>query len=82
MLIGCVSTEHPTCRGQERWLEQRQRREARAAAGLYGAGGSSAGAYTRPLLSSTRAISDTKHTLTTPYYPLTPPKRPHPLNNL
>ena len=33
-----------------------------------------AGAYTRPLFSSTGAVSDTKHTLYNPYYPLTPPK--------
>jgi glutathione S-transferase len=29
-------------------------------------GGLAAGAYTRPLLSSTWAVSDTKHTLSTP----------------
>jgi len=33
----------------------------------------SAGAYTRPLLSSTRAVFDTKRTLDTPYYPRTTP---------
>ena len=38
-----------------------------------------AGAYTRPLFNSTRAVSDTKCTLDNPYSPLTPPK--HPVNN-
>ena len=38
-----------------------------------------AGAYTRPLLSSIQAASDTKFTLSTPKYPLAPPKDP--LNN-
>jgi hypothetical protein len=32
-------------KGQERWLEQRQRREARSAAGLYGVGGSSSSLF-------------------------------------
>jgi hypothetical protein len=36
------------------------------------------GAYTRPLLSSTCAVSNTKYTLNTPQYPLTLHK--HPLN--
>jgi len=35
-----------------------------------------AGASTRPLFSSTRAVSDTKYTLHIPLYPRTPPKRP------
>jgi hypothetical protein len=38
-----------------------------------------AGAYTRPSVSSTWAISDTKYTLNTPSYPPIPPE--HPLNN-
>ena len=38
-----------------------------------------AGAYTRPLSSSTSAVSDTKYTMNTPSYRRTPPK--HPLNN-
>ena len=37
-----------------------------------------AGAYTRPLFSSTCADSDTKYTLHTPQYPRMPPG--HPLN--
>ena len=42
--------------------------------------GLEAGAYPRPLFSSTRAVYDTKkYTLNTPSYPLTPPK--HLLNN-
>jgi hypothetical protein len=38
-----------------------------------------AGAYTRPLFSSNCSVSDTKCTMNTPCYCLTPPK--HPLNN-
>ena len=38
--------------------------------------GVEAGAYTRPLLSSTWPFVTQEHTLTTPYYPLTPPTRP------
>ena len=41
--------------------------------------GFQAGAYTCPLFSSTRAVSDTKYILNTPSYLLMPPK--HPLNN-
>ena len=37
---------------------------------------STAGAYTRPLFSSTCAVSVTKYTQNTPYYPLTPAKHP------
>jgi hypothetical protein len=48
-------------------------------AGAFNKFGFEAGAYTRPLFSSTCAVSDTKYTLNTPKYPLTPPK--HPLNN-
>jgi hypothetical protein len=33
-----------------------------------------AGAYTRPLFSPTRAVSDTKYTLNNPQHPLTPPQ--------
>ena len=40
---------------------------------------SAAGAYTRPLFGSTSAVSDTKYTLDTPYYPPKPTE--HPLNN-
>jgi len=50
-----------------------------AAAGHRAAHRRGPGAYTRPRLVSTRAVSDAKHTLHTPYYPLTPPK--HLLNN-
>jgi len=32
-----------------------------------------AGAYARPLFSSTSAVSDAKYTLHTPYFPLSPP---------
>ena len=38
-----------------------------------------AGAYTRPHFSSKSAVSDTKYTLNTAYYPRRPPT--HPLNN-
>ena len=41
--------------------------------------GLQAGAYTRPLPSSTSAIVDTNYTLNSPKYLLTPPARP--LNN-
>ena len=37
-------------------------------------GNPAAGAYPRPLLSSTSAVSDTKYTPDTPFYPLTPPR--------
>ena len=35
-----------------------------------------AGTYTRPLFSSTWAISNTQHTLNSPKYPATPPEHP------
>ena len=44
------------------------------------AGNWEARAYTRLFLSSSKAVSDSKCTLNTPQYPLTPPK--HPNNNL
>ena len=44
-----------------------------------GHGSSAAGAYTRPLSCSTRAVSDIKNIINNPSYRLTPPK--HPLNN-
>jgi hypothetical protein len=38
---------------------------------------SAAGAYTRPLLRSTSAVSDTKYTLNTPSYPKHPVHTPY-----
>jgi len=47
--------------------------------GQLGKGVLGAGAYTRPLFSSTCAVFDTKYILNTPRNPLTPPT--HPPNN-